>query len=171
MNGGEKEMYKISEQVFAYLLNSSKDMKMPGLVNDQIKPFVAQNDDAIGNITPYLVIGSNCKFLIEFDASQFDKDSDIELKPKSKGYYLYRQEELNMPDDEVLIERKMVDSYSQSEEKVDLTDCSIELPSELDKTHAMSILTIEELFELLPDIKECLDPEREKLFKMQEKIE
>ena len=160
-------MYKITEKICAYLMDSSYDMKVPGLIADQEKPYVAQNDNAIGMINPFLVVGSNCKFIVELDISKFE---DPRLTPQPKGFFLYRREELDRPDDEVLVDRKAIDRYSESEEKVDLTDCAIELPEDSDKERASQIESLESLFTLIPEIKECLDPEREKLFKFENNI-
>ena len=160
-------MYKISEQICAYLMDSSKDMNVPGLVTDQLKPYIAQNEKAIGVINPFLVLGSHCDFIIELDPSKF---KDPNIKHISKGFYLYRREELPTPDDDVLVERNKIDMYSKSEDKVDITDCAIELPEERDKVRAPMIVSLNILFNLLPEIKECLDPDREKLFRMEHNL-
>ncbi len=160
-------MYKITEQICAYLMDSSKDMKVPGLVADQLKPYIAQNEKAIGVINPFLVLGSHCDFIIELDSTKF---KDPSIKHISRGFYLYRREELPTPDDDILVERNNIDMYSQSENKLDITDCTIELPEEKDKARAPMIVSLDMLFKLLPEIKECLDPDREKLLRIEHKL-
>jgi len=160
-------MFKINESICTYLLETSKDMEIPGLLEDEVKPYVARNDDAIGTITPFMVMGTNCKYLIEIDTAKFN---DPNLVYDSKGFFLYRQDELKKLEDSFEVERKLVDMYSESDEKLDISDCSIELPNETDKIHALTIDTIEKLFEVIPDIKECLDEERIKMYELREKL-
>jgi hypothetical protein len=154
-------MFKISEEVCTYLLETSKDMQIPGLLEDDKTPYVPRNDNAIGTITPFMAMGTNCKYLIEIDTAKFN---DPNIAYDSKGFFLYRKEELLKIEGALELERKMIDHYSESEEKIDISDCAVQLPDASDKIHAMTVDTVEKLFEVLPDIKECLDEERMKLY-------
>lgn len=153
-------MYRITREIAHYLLETSKDFHIPGLSKETDKPFVIGNQNSIGSINPFLVVASDAKFIVETDAPEVDAGTS-----EVPGFWLYKQNELKAPDDLIEMPRASLDHYSTNpEEQLNITDCIIELPSPIDKLTCLSVSSIERLFSLEPDLKGCLDPEKEELY-------
>ena len=156
-------MYRITKKIALYLIDTSKDFDIPGLDKDQNKPFVIRNINSIGSISPLLIMGADCKYIVETDAPEMVEDAQ-ELTG-IVGFWLYKQSELKKPDDVIEILRASVDhSVTDVEEQFDITDCVVELPSPIDKLTCISIATFDRLFELEPELKNCLDTQKREMY-------
>lgn len=154
-------MYRITEEIAHYLLDVSKSFDIPGIEKDTARPFVIKNRQAIGSINPLLVFGSDAMYLIESD----EPESGLDGGTGVAGYWLYRNDELKIPDDTIEMPRSSVDRYTTNpDEIIDVADCSIELPSAVEKLLCKKIESLERLLELEPELKDCIDPEKEKTY-------
>ena len=146
-------MYRITKEVAFYLLDNSKDFQLPNVDDTTDKPFTIRNLNAIGSISPILVTGSDCKYLVEIDPGEFGfKPLDV------AGYFLYKRSDLKKIDDVFEVPRAAIDRYcSDSEAFLDITDCVVELPSAIEKLTSLQVKTVERLFELEPGLVDCLD--------------
>lgn len=153
-------MYRITRDIALYLMDNSRDFKIPGIDKDKVNPFVIQNRDSIGSINAFMVVGSDSKFIVETDAPEANA-----INSEVSGFWLYKNSELKTPDDVIEMPRSSLDHYSTDlEEMLNVTDCVVELPSPIEKLTCPSVTTLERLFELEPELKNCLDPEKEKLY-------
>lgn len=153
-------MYRITREIALYLIDNSNDFHIPGIDKDQVKPFVIGNRNSIGSVNPFLIVGSDAKFIVETDAPEVDADNS-----EVPGFWLYKQSELKIPDDVIEMPRASLDHYSSDlEEKFNVTDCIVELPSPIDKLTCLSVSSMDRLFELEPELKGCLDPRKEDLY-------
>lgn len=154
-------MYRITEELAHYLLDVSKSFDIPGIEKDTTRPFVIKNRQAIGSINPLLVFGSDALYLIESDEPEAGLDGGTGVA----GYWLYRNDELKSPDDTIEMPRSSVDRYATNpDEMIDVADCSIELPSPVEKLLCKKIESLERLLELEPELKDCIDPEKEETY-------
>lgn len=156
-------MYRITKEIALYLIDNSKDFDIPGIDKDQDKPFVIRNLNSIGSVNPFLIIGSYCKYIVETDAPEMVMEHPEHTEVS--GFWLYKQSELKKPDDLVEMPRASIDHYTTDlEAQFDVTDCIVELPSPVDKLTCVSIKTFERLFELEPELKDCLDSRKEEMY-------
>lgn len=143
-----------------YLIENSNDFHIPGIDKNQDKPFVIGNRNAIGSVNPFLIVGSDAKFIVETDAPEVDADNS-----EVPGFWLYKHDELKTPDDFIEMPRATLDHYSTNmEEQFNVTDCIVELPSPIDKLTCLSVSSLERILALEPDLKSCLDPKKEELY-------
>jgi hypothetical protein len=78
---------------------------------------------------------------------------------------LYQKSELRKLTEPFEVPRAKIDKYSSDADAIlDASDCCLELPTDEEKLQAHRITTLEELFFLLPDIKTCLDPAKERTY-------
>ncbi len=146
-------MYRIDKDLAFYLLDNSKDFQIPSVDEGSDKPFTVRNLNAVGSISPILVMGSDCKYLVEIDPGDFGANQlDV------AGYFLYRQSDLKKVTEVFEVPRVAIDRYSgDSEELLDISDCVIELPSAIDKLTSIKVISLDRLLELEPGLANCLD--------------
>lgn len=158
-------MFRISEDLADFLLFSKKNPKVPGLLKDEFKPYVAQNTHTIGFITPVMIQDSDSKFIIELllpDVESPEEVQELAENPANRSWWLYRRSELKTPDEPLIVQRSMMDKYySGLDHDVDLTDCAVMVPKPEERTMIPLISTRKELFTQFPDLKDCLDPAKE----------
>lgn len=143
-----------------YLLDNSNDFGIPGMDKEDNKPFVVNNRDSIGTVNPFVIVGSDSKFIVETDMPE----AGVDLV-QVEGFWLYKNSELKAPDDVIEMPRASVDHYTTDVEgDIDVTDCIVELPSPIDKLTCLTVSTLKRLFDLEPDLKKCLDPKKEELY-------
>lgn len=148
-------MYRLGTDLAHFLITNRKSEQLPPVGLSELKPFEPRNLRSIGFIDPICAVGTSLDYCIECPAPMME--TNIPYAPVLDGYWLYRRDELKRPTEPISLERKMVDPTGKdSDEILDVTDCAIVLPSDIDKLTCKTITTLEKLLEVEPGIKECL---------------
>lgn len=148
-------MYRLTEDFAKLILQK---MRTPSIILDVDDPdvFVSKDTKGIGVIDPVCSIGTDWDYSIECPTPviypNFPFFSTID------GYFLYKREELTaFPVEEWRILKALVDPNTKdSEETVNVGDCSIALASDIDKLTAITIGSLDKLISLEPQIASCL---------------
>ena len=144
-------MYRITEEIAQHLTGHSKNPEIPGLQKDKLSPFTPRNKYSIGFIDRVIAYNTDALYMVEID---------LEMK----GFFLYRNGELQHPNDKLEMPRAHMDPHTTNmEATLDISDCSIELPDQIRKlTEAVRIKELEDLLKREPELKLCLNLEKEK---------
>jgi hypothetical protein len=152
-------MYQITRELAEYLLIHSRNPQIPGIQEGETKPFIPRNLNAIGIIDPFVALGTNLEYVVHCDYDVKEND-ELVYSPPIVGCWLYHASELKSFKEPVHIKRGDIDPYTTNlEEQFDVTDCSVEIPAEVDRLTATKVETLERLLEIEPKIKDCLDQE------------
>jgi hypothetical protein len=148
-------MYRLSEDVARKILRNVKSPEIGPMEITQKDPFQPKSLNSIGFIDPYCCIGIDFHYLIEFPYPFINPN----LPPVKvlDGFWLYRKQELLSPVEPFNVPRYLADpNIVGADDQLDVTDCSIIVPSEIDKLTCRSIMTFEKLIEYEPLILDCL---------------
>lgn len=157
-------MYRISEDIADFLLYSRKSPQVPGLLKDEFKPFVQRNTHTIGFINPIVADGSDSKFLVELmlpDIGSIEEMEAASERPENRSWWIYQRSEFTPPAEPFEVERHMVDKNYSGSDKLDITDCTLVVPAADARPNLQVITNIEQLYEIFPALKDCIDPEKE----------
>jgi hypothetical protein len=149
-------MYRLSEEVARKILRNVKSPELGPMDITQADPFQAKNLNSVGIIDSYCCIGSDFNYLLEFPYPIINPA--LPSLPGLDGYWLYRRGELLPPSEPFSIPRYLADpNINNGEDLLDVQDCSIVLPSEVEKLTCISIMTFEKLIEKEPLLLSCLN--------------
>lgn len=148
-------MYRLSEDVARKVLRNVRSPEIGPMDITQKDPFMPKNLNSIGFLDPYCCIGTDFHYLIEFPYAFINPN--LPRIETLDGFWLYRREELFPPTEPFSVPRYLADPNIQdAEESLDVTDCSIILPSDVEKLTCKSIMSFEKLIEKEPLILDCL---------------
>lgn len=148
-------MYRLSETVVQKILKNIKSPNMGPMDVLQKDPFTPKNLHSIGFVDSYCCIGTEFDYVLEVPYPFINPN----LPPLEvlDGYWIYRREELQQPTEAFSVPRYLADPNIQSaDDMLDVTDCSIVLPSEVDKLTCRSIMDFGTLLKYEPLIIDCL---------------
>lgn len=155
-------MYRLSEELAKKLITR---MKSPEFESSGNTAFLPKSQNSIGLIDPMCCIGSTFNYVLECPKPLIYPN--LPFNPTGvNAYFLYKKEELKQLEEPWEISRVFVDPTARDpEEKIDVRDAAIVLPSDIEKltipvTH--HITTLEQLIEKEPLILDCLNPEKPK---------
>lgn len=153
-------MYRLSEDLAKELIKKIKSFDLESYGNTA---FLPKSLNSVGLIDPICCIGSAFHYILESPKPLIYQH--LPFTPASvDGYFLYKKEELQSLTEPFEINRVFVDPTSEDpEEKIDVSDAAIVLPSDIDKltipvTHHLK--TMEELIAKEPLIIDCLNWEK-----------
>jgi hypothetical protein len=148
-------MYRLAEEVAKKLLRNIKNPELGPFDSNQTNPFEPKSTRSVGMIDCYAAIGTNFDYILEMSFPFIN--AALPPLPVLSGYWLYKKGELMPPNEAFNVPRYLVDPNTENGDDVlDVSDCSIVLPSDVDKLSATSILTFERLIEIEPLILDCL---------------
>jgi hypothetical protein len=154
----EQLMYRVSEAVARKIVKNIRGPEIGPLDITQKDPFTPKNFNSIGLIDPYCCIGTDFHYLLEFPYPFINVN--LPPIPCLDGFWLYRREELFPPIEHFSVPRYLADpNILDPEDQLDVTDCSIVTPSEVEKLTCRSIMTFEQLIKFEPLILDCLNRE------------
>lgn len=149
-------MYRLSEEVARKVLKNVRGPELGPMDITQPDPFCPKNLNSIGLIDPYCCIGTDFPYLLEFPYPYINP-----RLPNIKGldgYWLYHRHELLTPTEPFSVPRYLADpNVKDGEQEIDVRDCSIIVPSEIDKLTCKHIMTFEKLIEYEPLLLDCLN--------------
>lgn len=149
-------MYRISEEVARKLIKNIKSPEIGPLDINQKNPFAPKNKHSIGFIDPYAAVGLDFDYILELGYPFINPN--LPLLPVLSGYWLYRKDELTQPTEPFHVPKYLADPNVETvDDTMDVSDCSVILPSETDKLTCKSISTFERLIEMEPLILDCLN--------------
>jgi hypothetical protein len=148
-------MYRLAEEVAHKILKNIRSPELGPMDITQKNPFMPQNLNSIGIIDPYCCIGSDFHYMIELPLPYINPN--LPNIAGLDGYWLYRREELLSPIEPFSVPRYLADpNVMDGEQTIDVTDCSIVIPDDIQKLTCLSIMTFEKLIEKEPLILDCL---------------
>ena|SRR5579863_1413882 len=148
-------MYRITEEIARRILTNIRNPEIGPLDITQEDPFTPKNLNSIGIIDPYCCIGTEFRYVLEFPYPFIN--NHLPPLPGLEGFWLYRCEELFPPMEPFSVPRYLADpNIKDGEQQLDVTDCSIIVPDDIQKLTCISILTFEKLIEHEPMLLDCL---------------
>jgi hypothetical protein len=148
-------MYRLAEEVARKILRNIRSPEIGPIDATQKDPFQPKNLKSVGFIDPYCCIGSEFEYLIELPYPYINPA--LPAVDVLDGFWLYRKQELFVPMEPFNVPRYLADpNINNSDDQLDVTDCSIIVPSEVEKLTCKSIMTFEKLVEHEPAILSCL---------------
>jgi|SRR5579864_1595929 len=148
-------MYRLSEEVARKILRNVKNPEIGPLDITQKDPFSPKNLNSIGFTDPYCCIGTDFPYILELPYPFINPR--LPNIPGLDGYWLYKNYELVPPTEPFSVPRYLADPNMQDgEEQIDVTDCSIVIPDEVQKLTCLSLTTFESLIKYEPAILDCL---------------
>jgi hypothetical protein len=154
-------MYRITPEIATYLLKHSKSAGIPGLLSNDPNPLMPKNKHAVGLIDPQGVIGTEFDYLVE----QAYIVTSVTTASDPLRFWLYRRDELSQPSESICVPRKLVDAYCtldpnvNVEEEINISDCFIVVPSDVEKLTCPFINSLPRLLALEPDLQNCVEVE------------
>lgn len=150
-------MYRLSKELAYELM---KKIKNPEIIQSGEHIFEFASKNSIGILDPHVVVGSEFPYILESPLPLMYPD--LAYKSNSiDGYFLYRRDELMVPLENWSILRILVDpTTTDHDEEIDVGECSVVLPNDIDKLVALTINTIEQLLTKEPQIMDCLNLEK-----------
>jgi hypothetical protein len=148
-------MYRLSDDLAKLILQK---MRIPKIHTEGERKdlFTPVDYRGIGVIDPICAVGTEFNFILESYIPIIYPE--LPHIPTLKGYFLYRKEELLRPMEKWLITRALIDpTVRDYTEQIDVSDCSVVLPSDTEKLTAKTVSSLERLIELCPDILDCLN--------------
>lgn len=153
-------MHRISYDLSSYLMNNTNKPDMPPLRLDEQHPFLPKSRKAVGVIDPYMALGIDFDYVVEASVAVIN---NMSTKVESASFWLYRREELKKPTQPVLVPQMYLDPNIQEPDKMlDITDCCVELPPEIEKLTCPLISSLDYLLQIEPDLEKCLKSNRRK---------
>jgi hypothetical protein len=152
---GIVKMYRLSDELAKLILSKSK---APNLESTGDRAFMPKSFDALGIIDPMVAIGTDFHYILESPIPIVYPDLPS-VPVGVKSYFLYKKEELMQPImEEWLVNEAMINPHSKDvENEINVADCAIMLPSDIEKLTAKEVKTLERLIELEPMILDCLN--------------
>lgn len=148
-------MYRITEEIAIKLLRNIRNPELGPVDVTREDPFTPKNLNSLGIIDCYCAIGTEFNYSIEFCYSVINPS--LPALPGLEGFWLYRRSELQQPSEPFSVPRYLADpNMKDGAELMDVTDCAITLPGEIDKLTCLSILSFEKLLEKEPFLLDCL---------------
>ena len=150
-------MYRLSEEVAQKILKSIKNPDIGELDINSNSVFLAKNKHSIGLIDPFASIGLDLDYILEVPYPMF---TNIQAPEKTlQGYWLYKRGELPTPEEPIEIPKALVDVNlpREAEELLDVSDCCVQVPSDIDKLTCPLVSSFEKLIEKEPLLLDCLD--------------
>jgi len=149
-------MWRLSEEVARKIVRNVKSPEIgPFEINEQ-DPFTPKSLNSVGFLDPYAAIGTDFHYVLELPYAFINPN----LPPLKvlDGYWLYRKQELLRPNEPFHVPRYLADpNIENANETLDVADCAIVLPSDVDKLTCRSIMSFEKLIEAEPLILDCLN--------------
>jgi hypothetical protein len=153
-------MRKISFELLTYLMNNTNKPDMPPLKLNEPHPFTPRSYKAVGVIDPYMALGIDFDYVVESSKSLIN---DISPNLDTASFWLYKRDELKAPSNPVLVPQYYLDpNVKEQDQMFDITDCCIELPSEIDKLTCPLVSSLDQLLKLEPNLADCLKSNRGK---------
>jgi hypothetical protein len=147
-------MYRLSEELAKLLISK---IKSPELESSGNTAFLPKSLNSVGIIDPICCIGSTFHYIVESPKPLIYQNLPF-IPSGIQAYFLYKKEELHELTEPWEISRVFVDPTAQDpEEKIDVRDVSIVLPSDIEKLTAPTINNMEQLIKKEPLIVDCLD--------------
>lgn len=149
-------MYRINKEVASFLGKYTKMAPLPEVAESETRVFTPESTKAIGYMDVVSVTSSSFEYIVEADyavphGDHFDYDPEVE------GYWLYKRDELKKPKEPVLVPRYFFDpNVTNTEEKIDVSDCCVEVAAGVDKLTCPQINSVSRLLEVEPAIVDCL---------------
>jgi hypothetical protein len=149
-------MYRLSVDLARFLIENRRNEDLPRLELGEKKPFEPRNKQSIGFIDPICAVGTDLDYLLESPTPMVNI-GDYKFPPVLDGFWLYKRGELKKPDEPLQVERRLIDPTGRNvSDIIDVTDCAIVLPSDIDKLTCKTITTLEKLLEIEPELRNCL---------------
>lgn len=150
-------MYRISDELAKEIILKIKTPEFDSVGNTA---FLPKSPNSVGLIDPICCLGTMFHYLLESPRPIIFPG--LPYNPAGiNGYFLYRREELKPLNEPWEINRMLVDmTCNNPEEKLDVRDAAVVLPSDIEKLTAQTITTMEKLIEKEPLIIDCLDLEK-----------
>lgn len=153
-------MYRLSDELAKLLISMIKPPELESYGNTA---FLPKSLNSVGIIDPICCVGSAFHYVLESPKPIIYQNLPF-IPASVEGYFLYKKEELHDLEEPFEINRVFVDPTTEDpEEKIDVKDVSIVLPSDIEKltipvTHHLK--TMEELIKFCPTIIDCLNWEK-----------
>jgi len=150
-------MYRLSEELAKEIISRIKSPEFESTGNTA---FLPRNLNSVGLIDPICCIGSMFHYVLESPKPIIYHN--IPFNPAGvNAYFLYRKEELKPLEEPWEISRVFVDPTAQDpEEKIDVREAAIMLPTDIEKLTAPTITTMDQLIKKEPLILDCLNMEK-----------
>lgn len=150
-------MYRLSEELAKEIIAR---IKAPEYESSGNTAFLPKNLNSVGLIDPICCIGSTFNYVLE--SPKPIMYHNIPFNPAGvNAYFLYRKEELKELEEPWEIARVFVDPTAEDpEEKIDVREAAIVLPTDIEKLTAQTINTMDQLIKKEPLILDCLDMEK-----------
>jgi hypothetical protein len=153
-------MYRLSEELAKLVLSMIKSPELESYGNTA---FLPKTLNSVGIIDPICCMGSAFHYVLESPKPVIYQSLPF-TPPNVDGYFLYKKDELKALEEPFEINRVFIDPTTEDpEEKIDVQDVSIVLPSDIDKLTiptACHLKTLEELVAKEPLIIDCLNWEK-----------
>ena len=132
-------------------------IKSPKIITKGDRIFEYEDLKSIGVLDPHACVGSEFPFLIESPVPLFYPELPYR-KNAVDGFFLYRKSELQVAPESWPIKRVLIDPLCTNyEEQIDVSACSVTLPSDINKLTCQTVSTLEKLIEKEPTIIDCLN--------------
>lgn len=150
-------MYRLSEELAKTILSK---IKAPEIESSGLNAFKPKNLNSIGVIDPTIAMGTEFHYVLESPLPIIYPELPF-IPVGIKGYFLYKKEELLQPMEPWLITEALINPLMKDHEsQIDVQDCTIVLPNDVDKLTIPvkhHVNTLERLIELEPLILDCLN--------------
>jgi len=154
-------MYRITPKLAKEIIEKSNSSEIPGWEKNVSEPFTPQNLHTIGIIEPGQAIGTEFDYIVETDHDVTDPFLGQSVPAVVDGCWIYKKNELKPVTEKLEIPKELVDPNCQNpDEKLDITDCVVELPSSIEKQTCPLINDLKRLLQLEPNLKKCLKKEK-----------
>ena len=150
-------MYRLSDELAKEIIAK---IKSPELESAGNTAFLPKHLNSVGIIDPICCVGSAFHYVLESPKPIIYQNLPF-IPTGIQGYFLYRKEELQQLEEPWEISRVFVDPTAQDpEEKIDVRDVAIVLPTDIEKLTAQTINTMDQLIKKEPLIIDCLNWEK-----------
>lgn len=147
-------MYRLSESLAREILLKIKSPEMESIGPDAFTP---KNLNSIGIADATCAIGTDFRYILEAPINIIYPELPY-VPVGVKGWFLYRNSELSRPTEPWMVTKMLIDpNIADPEEQIDCAECSIVLPSDVEKLTCQTIGTMEKLIEKEPLILDCLN--------------
>ena len=155
--GGIEIMYRLSDELAKLILSKIKSPELESYGNTA---FLPKHLNSVGIIDPICCIGSAFHYILESPKPIIYQNLPF-VPTGIQSYFLYKKEELQQLEEPWEINRVFVDPTTQDpEEKIDVRDVAIVLPTDIEKLTAQTITNMDQLIKKEPLIIDCLNWEK-----------
>jgi len=135
-------------------------MRKPDIETSGNAAFLPKNKNSLGLIDPICCYGTSFTYILESPKPLINPELPF-IPAGVEGYFLYRKEELQPVNEPWEISRVFIDpNYEDPEEKIDVSDVSVIIASDIVKLTAPTLKTFEQLVAKEPLIVDCLKLEK-----------